>query len=265
MEKENDTRSSIITTKETTDLPEPSNVVDQEPPPVPPSLSQINFDSVAVSEGPVVPSSITGKKRKREEDDEPEVAIEERLQKRELLCILSKCKEKFPQQYEEVVGKRKVYNMPLNKLVDLVKEVKHNIGARTTSIVTDWGADLMLRGTENVLVKLGVECEGLSTVCGEDPEFQLIWNELMIDTMHTVFMQPKFRLGVHIAKTAYLLHTANKNFKATGETLNAPLLPKAQTSEASSKSDNSEAEEEEEYETSSSEEDDDDKAALKVL
>lgn len=228
------------------------------------ALSVIDFNKIRSKDLPPLPGTepttppTTGKKRKRDEvekddQEEEEEDLEYRLKRRELLDIMAAAKLNFPTEYEEIVGKRKVDKMKQKQLADLVTEVKHRIGATTQSILTDWAKDCILRGTENVLVQAGAEVKGLTSVCQADPNFQKVWNEMMLETMHYTYVKPQYRLALSVARTAYILHHQNKRYKQIGTHLDMPV-PRSEEGSDGEDLDNYVDEEAEEAEGSEAEE-----------
>lgn len=180
-----------------------------------PDLSLINFSAITVPDGSSPPPPTTKKRKKQEaEQDWDEQPIEERLAVRELRSILYKIKEKFPKDFESVMGKRKIEKLSRIQAAGKVAELKAVIGSSVVTVLTNWGSDVVLKGSERIGTQmLGLKVEGLATVCKEDPEFQIIWDELMINTMHMVHVDPKWKLALHIIKTGALLHDENTKYE----------------------------------------------------
>jgi len=53
-----------------------------------------------------------------------------------------------------------------------------------------------------------IKLKGLSNL-SLDPEFQELWKEASIDFMTLRYLDPKARLGLYLAKSAYMLHHIN--------------------------------------------------------
>ena len=196
------------------------------------ALESVNYDGIAVH-----PPAVEGeneinanKKRKRsdEEDqnDPDDLPIDDRIKRRQLLAVLLQIREKFPKHYKEVVGKKKIYSLSSEQLMDLVQEVKWVIGAKSFSVISDWMKEVGLRVVQNGLCATGLQCEGFAQVCEMDEDFQLIWNELCIDRMVYQYLDPKWRLGMNLVKNAYLLHHHNVNLAGAKQKLDQPVTKK---------------------------------------
>ena len=222
-----------------TETPEEQEEVEEVEPPPPRPVSEvlktINLDALKNTDTPLAtgqptPSPVEpqGKKRKLEELSYSPDEIEDKLKRRGLLFTLSDIREKFPEAYKEVIGKKKVYKLPDEALECLIMELKFVIGCSTTNIINEWAQRTVNTGIETILCTCGCECEGFAELCRKDPEFIMIWNELSLNYIHLSFTDPRYKLGLYWLKMAYVTHKQNCAFKAMKQKLDTPGIMRPQ-------------------------------------
>lgn len=201
--------------------------INGQPLPVP----QINFDAFAVP--PPVDDVLGKRKRDGDEDDDqdrPDISafIEEQMSKRELIAIIMKCCNDWPDKTKHIMKECKITlsklpYLPKKDIEGLLKLIKFDIGSQSTNIITKYAAEVANNAVEKILCAAGADVEGMSQLCLVDPDFRQIWNELSIEYLHLIHVEPKWRLLMYWGKMAYLTHQQNSSRRRVKQKLDEPL------------------------------------------
>ena len=101
-------------------------------------------------------------------------------------------KDKNPDDYEDETEAN-----------NAIKDIRYLQGIKSGTNINMWLGGIGLATIEDLAVGFTpLKLHGLSNL-SNDPEFQELWKEVSIDIMTLKYLDPKARLGMYLAKSAY--------------------------------------------------------------
>lgn len=191
--------------------------MDEEAAPQPINLDDIAVDAITNAPAP--------QNLREEEEEENELPPTKRRrigesESEEMMCckkivILRRYQSFFPEEAAACWGKEPLnVEMGLERLSDLEEQIQFMVCCKNGAKATAWAAEVGLQSIEaGLCLMTPIKAQGLSSL-SKDKEFQSVVNEYCLQNSALFYTKPEYRIALHIAKTAMMLHHINTEIES---------------------------------------------------